>query len=480
MGLPTPITRKETFLNAAAGGSTSGDLPTPITREEEYLKAIAEGGGGSGGGEVKGVKGDAESTYRKGNVNLTPANLGLANVKNIGDGLALDASTGTLSATGMSVTIDDHIDSTSVNPVQNKVIADALDDKADSADLATVATSGDYDDLSNKPDIPDAQVNSDWTAASGVAAILHKPTLGTAAAKDSTNAVTAGSTDLVESGAVKTAIDAAVASAYHHAGTKTVAELVAALLIADNDGNVYNITDSGETTADFIEGAGHPIKAGDNVGVAKVGSAYKFDLLSGFVDTSGFVQKSQTAGLLKNDGTVDTTQYISQHQDISGKADKVSGGTANNFAALDANGNLKDSGHKHSDYLTAHQDISGKADKVSSATNGHLAGLNSSGNLTDSGIASGIFPSGVSTSNKLATMSDVSGSLGTKLTSTVSNDTLTFTSASITSSKIIDGPYIQGVLIGILELDDSTTGTLVYTLEDDSANGATAYIWVRS
>ena len=33
------------------------------------------------------------------------------------------------------------------------------------------------------------------------------------------------------------------------------------------------------------------------------------------------------------------------------------------------------------------QDISGKADKVSGATNGHLAGLNASGNLTDSGIA---------------------------------------------------------------------------------------------
>ena len=33
------------------------------------------------------------------------------------------------------------------------------------------------------------------------------------------------------------------------------------------------------------------------------------------------------------------------------KTDKVLGATNNNFAALDANGNLKDSGHKHSDYL---------------------------------------------------------------------------------------------------------------------------------
>ena len=70
---------------------------------------------------------------------------------------------------------------------------------------------------------------------------------------------------------------------------------------------------------------------------------------------------------------------------VGGKADKVSSAANNNFAALDANGNLKDSGHKHSDYLTAHQDISGKADKVSSATNGNFAALNGSGNLVDSG-----------------------------------------------------------------------------------------------
>ena len=47
--------------------------------------------------------------------------------------------------------------------------------------LATVATSGDYDDLTNKPSIPAAQVNSDWNASSGVAEILNKPTLATVA-----------------------------------------------------------------------------------------------------------------------------------------------------------------------------------------------------------------------------------------------------------------------------------------------------------
>ena len=41
--------------------------------------------------------------------------------------------------------------------------------------------SGSYTDLSNKPTIPAAQVNSDWTASTGVAQILNKPTLATVA-----------------------------------------------------------------------------------------------------------------------------------------------------------------------------------------------------------------------------------------------------------------------------------------------------------
>ena len=74
-----------------------------------------------------------------------------------------------------------------------------------------------------------------------------------------------------------------------------------------------------------------------------------------------------------------------QTPDVSGKADKVPSATSGNFAGLDSNGNLTDSGHKHSDYITSHQDITGKADKVQSATSGNFAGLDSNGNLTDSG-----------------------------------------------------------------------------------------------
>ena len=53
--------------------------------------------------------------------------------------------------------------------------------KANTADLATVATSGSYNDLSNKPTIPDAQVQANWneTNSSSKAYIKNKPTIPT-------------------------------------------------------------------------------------------------------------------------------------------------------------------------------------------------------------------------------------------------------------------------------------------------------------
>ena len=57
----------------------------------------------------------------------------------------------------------------------------------ESDELATVATSGSYNDLSNKPTIPAAQVNSDWNSTSGVSQILNKPTLATVATSGSYN-----------------------------------------------------------------------------------------------------------------------------------------------------------------------------------------------------------------------------------------------------------------------------------------------------
>ena len=65
--------------------------------------------------------------------------------------------------------------------------ADGTSTYVEADDLASVATSGSYNDLSNKPTIPAAQVNSDWDASSGVAQILNKPTLATVATSGAYN-----------------------------------------------------------------------------------------------------------------------------------------------------------------------------------------------------------------------------------------------------------------------------------------------------
>lgn len=160
---------------------------------------------------------------------------------------------------------------------------------------------------------------------------------------------------------------------------------------------------------------------------------------------AGYVQKSQTAGLLKNDGTVDTNSYATASQ-LAGKQDTISDlSTIRSGASAGATAYQKPSGGipktdlasavqtslgKADSAIQSHQpavkydtasqgltdtqksnartnigagtsnfsgayndltgtptipDVSGKADKVSGATSGNVATLNASGNLVDSG-----------------------------------------------------------------------------------------------
>lgn len=66
------------------------------------------------------------------------------------------------------------------------------------------------------------------------------------------------------------------------------------------------------------------------------------------------VKTGTTSGCINVDGVeVAVKDVITSHQDITGKADKVSGATNGNFAGLDSNGNLIDSGKKASDFILA-------------------------------------------------------------------------------------------------------------------------------
>ena len=119
-------------------------------------------------------------------------------------------------------------------------------------------------------------------------------------------------------------ISAAVAGALQPAGSIAFASLPA--LSATNCNKIYNITDAFTTTSDFVEGSGKSYPAGTNVAVINVGTAqnpsYKYDTYTGTFDFSGFMEK-------------------------------VSGATTGNFAKLNANGEVEDSGKSASDFVAA-------------------------------------------------------------------------------------------------------------------------------
>lgn len=90
---------------------------------------------------------------------------------------------------------------------------------------------------------------------------------------------------------VNTAIDSKISSTYKAKGSVAFASLPS--LTSANEGNVYNVTDAFTTTSDFVEGAGKSYPAGTNVVIINTtGTTYKYDVLSGFVDLSGYVLNS--------------------------------------------------------------------------------------------------------------------------------------------------------------------------------------------
>lgn len=166
------------------------------------------------------------------------------------------------------ITVDAALSSTSENPVQNKVIKQALDAKAP---LASPTFTG-------SPKAP--------TAAAGT-----------------------NTTQIATTAFVKTAIDNQLSTVYKAAGSVASISALPAPS-ASYLGYVYDVEAAFTTTADFVEGAGVDYPAGTDVAIIAVQSGgtttYKYDALSGFVDLSGYIEKpaSATAGqFLVYDGT---------------------------------------------------------------------------------------------------------------------------------------------------------------------------------
>lgn len=145
--------------------------------------------------------------------------------------------------------------------------------------------------------------------------------IGTAAAKDSTDRVSPNNTALVESQSVYSAINTALSSIYTPRGDITCAELTSDLLIAANVGNIYETTDSGTTTALFLQGAGVPISAGSNVGIINAGEGrILFNLMANAFDLTDYQKKDLTTPI-----TVDGVQKTTVEDALGGLNTAVSG-----------------------------------------------------------------------------------------------------------------------------------------------------------
>jgi len=85
---------------------------------------------------------------------------------------------------------------------------------------------------------------------------------------------------------VAAAINTKVSSTYKAGGSVAFADLPE--LTEANLGLVVNVTDAFTTTSSFLDGSGAQHPAGTNVVVVKSGEEYKYDVLAGFVDLSGY------------------------------------------------------------------------------------------------------------------------------------------------------------------------------------------------
>ncbi len=130
----------ETDADIVNVDNSEGNYPGTATNVQDALEEVYELAQTGG---VTGVKGNSESTYRTGNVNLTPANIGAEAA--FTDGTATIASKD--SSTSI-ITIKGGVKQ-SGGAILNKTTTEAAD-----ITLAKVAATGSYNDLSNKPTIP--------------------------------------------------------------------------------------------------------------------------------------------------------------------------------------------------------------------------------------------------------------------------------------------------------------------------------------
>lgn len=278
-------------------------------------------------------------------------------------------------------------------------LAQELGGKANSADLADVATSGSYNDLSDKPTIQELATvkqiyaldatNPDYPSRIGkyspfdITSVFGTISIVTHYSDGTEHSLT----DTIRAQDFPDAqytIDNTTYTSYYTNSKNYYLGIRVPFFIANVEqyGNDYTfgvikftstqsgvfkvhsigiepsnctITVNGVVTQSLMSDmVAVQVNAGDVVKVITTTTAADY-----YVRIIGFVLEGNCGvSVFVNDAG-----YLTEHQNITGKADKVSNPTNGNFAALDSNGNLIDSGHKHSDYLTQHQSLTNYVQK---------------------------------------------------------------------------------------------------------------------
>lgn len=134
---------------------------------------------------------------------------------------------------------------------------------------------GNYEDLREKPTLDGITIEGTLTADGLGLAKSEKVTQDIETAK----------------GEMEEYVDEKLSSTYKPAGSVENLEGLPSLT-KDNLGKVYNVAASFVTNENFVEGAGKDYPAGTNVVIVEPDTdIFKYDALSGFVDTSGLLSK---------------------------------------------------------------------------------------------------------------------------------------------------------------------------------------------
>lgn len=250
-----------------------------------------------------------------------------------------------------------------VNTYTKTEVDNLISPKVDSSDLASVATSGSYNDLSNKPTIPAAQIQSDWTQTDTEEPdyIKNKPTIPVIPSNVSSFNNDAGylvSSDIIDKADKSTTY------------TKQEVDNIVGQIESNLDlTNYYNKTqiDNQQSAQDAL--IANKVNSSDLATVATSGSyndlSNKPSIPAAQVQSDWNETNSSKLSYIKNKPTIPTVPtnvssftndagYLTQHQDISGKAN-----TADVYTKTEID---------NAGYLTSHQDISGKANTADLAT----------------------------------------------------------------------------------------------------------------